>query len=364
MLITATAKYRCGIKTVVVIPFFFIAILFFSLPCYAGQNEHAKEKFLKGAELFSKEDYSSALATFKESYNINPKFIVLFNIAMCHRALFQNAEAIEVFNRFLKQGQDKIKPNRRNEANSAIKELTLLVGTLKLLDPPDGAELQVDGAVIGTTPLERSLLLNPGQHMLRISLEGFSTLETAINVSVGEETVVQAALSIEDIEAADAKPVRLQTPESTSPVAAPKLNEPVFKSAPDINDSKHEKTIFSGLFVGGLCTGGLGLVGTVIGVYFTGKQDDHIGEINSAFNTYIQNGKNYQDYITYEDTHNRINNNELRVDHIAIAIGYAAGGVLIATGITLIVIDFIKSNRSERDSLSFKPTTNGLSMTF
>ena len=88
-----------------------MTFLLTSCPVQGGQNKEtshqdaveAENLFEKAVGLFQKEEYEAALENFKASYELKPIVGVLFNIAMCERALFRYADAIRTFEAFLSQ---------------------------------------------------------------------------------------------------------------------------------------------------------------------------------------------------------------------------------------------------------------------
>lgn len=54
---------------------------------------------------------------------------------------------------------------------------------VKLVSDPDGALVTVDGEIVGTTPLERPVV--PGKHLIRLSKEGFISIEREVTFVEG-----------------------------------------------------------------------------------------------------------------------------------------------------------------------------------
>jgi hypothetical protein len=63
--------------------------------------------------------------------------------------------------------------------------------TLGLVSTPVGAEVRIDGEIVGVTPLERQVV--PGKHLLRVTKEGYVALEREVTFIEG----VQESLSFE-----------------------------------------------------------------------------------------------------------------------------------------------------------------------
>ncbi len=66
-------------------------------------------------------------------------------------------------------------------------------GSMQVLSRPDGAQVYVDGAFVGRTPVVLATV-TPGPHDVRIELDGHQRWETTVRVEAGERTRVAASL--------------------------------------------------------------------------------------------------------------------------------------------------------------------------
>ncbi len=158
----------------------------FSLDVDRGE---AKAKFNEGMVKIRDKDFAGALESFEASYKLKPKPVVMFNIAMCEKALFQYAEALRAFEEYLATAGEAPSPDLRDEAFKAIAEIEQLVGKVILKGAPDGAEVYFDGVLLGKTPFAKPLAMNPGRYKVRIAHEG-SEMETVAAVMAGAVTTV------------------------------------------------------------------------------------------------------------------------------------------------------------------------------
>lgn len=67
------------------------------------------------------------------------------------------------------------------------------MGSLQVLSRPEGANVIVDGNVVGRTPLVLSEV-RAGTHDVRIELEGFRPWATSVSVKAGARARVAASL--------------------------------------------------------------------------------------------------------------------------------------------------------------------------
>ncbi|MFH1438644.1 MAG: PEGA domain-containing protein [Pseudomonadota bacterium] len=148
------------------------------------RKAEAKEKFKKGIEYFKNESYASALVEFKNSYDLSPKSSVLFNIALCEKALFRYDSSIETFRKYMAEAK-KISEQEREEIAAHIKEMEQLAAKLMVLTDPEGVEITIDGKTKFKTPLKTAVLLGPGEHTVEARKEGYESVSKSLILSEG-----------------------------------------------------------------------------------------------------------------------------------------------------------------------------------
>ena len=65
-------------------------------------------------------------------------------------------------------------------------------GSLRISSDPEGAEIEIDGAFVGTTPRTRSV--QPGEHKVRLKQKGYAAWERKVAVEAGEMLEIDAEL--------------------------------------------------------------------------------------------------------------------------------------------------------------------------
>lgn len=157
--------------------------------------ERARERFNMGVSFFREEDYSAALVEFKRAYALVPHHKVLFNIGQVYIELHQYAEAVDHLERYLEQGGEGIDDTRRSEVEDLIADQRARVATLVVRVSEPGAEVNVDGRVVGVTPFDRPLRLHPGNLRIRVSKAGFAPEEQWIELGAGETQTLEVELT-------------------------------------------------------------------------------------------------------------------------------------------------------------------------
>lgn len=139
----------------------------------AGPEEQARAHYDRATELFSQGNYPAALSELQRAGELRPSYKLFHGIAQVHVAMNDPASAIDAYRKYLQQGGERIAPERRREVSDEISALTRRVATVTITADVSGAEVWVDDARMGTTPLRTPLLLNAGQHRLTLRHANF-----------------------------------------------------------------------------------------------------------------------------------------------------------------------------------------------
>ncbi|HEX5059704.1 MAG TPA: PEGA domain-containing protein [Kofleriaceae bacterium] len=182
-----------------------VMVLFLATPVLAApkQNEQTAEQkeadrhFKSGVALYKESKYAEALAEFERAYELVPHPLVLYNIATCHRELSHYGEAVKYYQRFLKEGADKVPAARLKEAQSELDAVLQRIARVTVtIKGGEGAKIILDGEDVGTMPIDGPLIVPPGEHRLVVRAEGKQDAERAIRVASGDE--VQVTLQLTD----------------------------------------------------------------------------------------------------------------------------------------------------------------------
>lgn len=122
----------------------------------ADSTQAAGLHFDAGVSAADRMDFETALAEFRQAYDLSPRFEVLFNTALALHALRRNSEAVEVLNRYLREGGDLIAPERQAEVKAMI--ATWDVPVPRSSSPPAPAPAAVAKAKIGNRASSGSVL--------------------------------------------------------------------------------------------------------------------------------------------------------------------------------------------------------------
>ncbi|TNF24076.1 MAG: PEGA domain-containing protein [Deltaproteobacteria bacterium] len=142
--------------------------------------------------------YEEAFAGFEEAQKRTGQVGIFYPIARCYEELDRLEEALAAYERVA--AAESVPAAARGKADTAARLLRdrLATGRLVLQVSPFGATVLVDGAVVGTAPVE-PLDVAPGKHTVAVRRVGFSTMTRDVDVQ-GARTatvVVELAAAVE-----------------------------------------------------------------------------------------------------------------------------------------------------------------------
>jgi hypothetical protein len=154
----------------------------------------AHAHFDRGLSASNDQRFGEAAVEFEKAYELFPDFHVLYNIGKVRVALGRSAEAVDAFEAYLAKGGAEVGAERKQEVRDAIATQMSHVATLAIrVSPGDGAELRLDGKLVGLSPLAGPLRVTEGKHTVEamlpgrpvqlreLELPGASTLDVALD---------------------------------------------------------------------------------------------------------------------------------------------------------------------------------------
>ena len=145
----------------------------------------ARAAFQEGVRNFAAQRYAEALVAFQRAYRTRPHPSVLVNIANCQLALDQPQEAIASFERYLSDPTANITDAQRMEIQGTLTEARLRVVTVTVLAQPPGAEVYIDGTLVGTAPLRGARLVAAGPHVFEARTPGAASVQHQARFEAG-----------------------------------------------------------------------------------------------------------------------------------------------------------------------------------
>jgi hypothetical protein len=252
-----------------------LALVLCGAPAHGGESTkvQARKHFKQAVALFDQRRFGDALAEFERSYAMYSAYGTLYNIGQVRVALGHPVEAVRAFEKYLVQGGASIPAAQRAQVEAELKAQKKRIGKVVLEAKPDGAEVRVDGRVVGKSPLTRPIQVAAGPHLIEVMLDGYRSQRRKVEV-VGQGRV-QLQLELRSLSPAAPAPALAPPPaapaDSPAPVASPRPLDPRPQSdaasTPSPAETAREPSS-SGTpqRVLGYTIAGLGLIGASVGL--------------------------------------------------------------------------------------------------
>lgn len=146
-------------------------------------DSYAKRKKLDKA----KEEYERALAAYTKAHELVPNPKIYYPMAIAAEKLEKWVDVATHFRAFL-AGVPDADPKMKADAEKRLENAKLNIGVLALSITPDGAQISIDGNVVGTSPLTEPLFLGPGEYTMSITADGYKAMEQKLAIEAGSES--------------------------------------------------------------------------------------------------------------------------------------------------------------------------------
>lgn len=186
-----------------------------------AQVKRARDLWYRGVDAFRAGNYEEARRAFAECYQLMPKSDVLRNLSISEIQSGHYVSAARHLTQLLASPPGELPNTVREEATSRLAQAEAQVGQLKIGVDVAGAEISIDGSVIGRSPLEGTWYLEPGQHEVLVSKAGYPAESRQVFALAGVAIPIDVSLeTLRREQAADAKAAELMgTREGQAPIA-------------------------------------------------------------------------------------------------------------------------------------------------
>jgi len=303
------------------------AVLLLASPARAD-TAAAEARFREGLQLMDQKDYSAACPKLAESNRLDPASGTLLALALCHERAGKTASAWAAYTDAAARAKLEKRADREKAAKQKIADLEPKLSklTLRVSDQARGTSgfsLKRDGEPVGEGSWDSPTPVDPGEHEIEASAPGHESFKVSVTVGAdGDQKTIEIA-------------------------ALEKLAEGVVTPVASSSSSASADTSTSGgsLRTVGLIAGGVGVVALGVGTYFglqaKSKNSDSSDDCDG--NVCGDSG-----YAARQDARSAGN---------TATIAFVAGGVLVATGVTLYVLGAPSKGReaSARPSVQLVP---------
>jgi hypothetical protein len=219
----------------------------------------AQEHFDRGVQAFEDRRFAEAAEEFNTAYQIAPAYALLYNIGQVNTALGNSVEAADAYEKYLAQAGTSISEKRRKEVVAELEDQRARIGQVALTAAPEGAEVRVDGKLVGKAPLCESLRLSAGKHSVMLLADGYTAQVREIEVT--GRTLTELEMKLEPTTANNAGEAVPIAPAAAAPKSGATAAPSTVHTIPVVLTASHGESDHAGSIQRGLgyAVGGLGI---------------------------------------------------------------------------------------------------------
>jgi hypothetical protein len=183
-------------------------------------TEKARELFAEGVKAYKQSRWADAHASFLAAWALSKHYSIAGNLADCELKLGLHRDAAEHFARYVREmGKDSTStPQEQKDGEARYAQARAKVGQADVQVSVPGAEVYVDGKLIGKAPLEDPVFLDPGSHVIEARSEEYPAARVSIEAKAGVAQPVTLTLAkTKDVVVAPPPPSGSVTPPPPSP---------------------------------------------------------------------------------------------------------------------------------------------------
>ena len=142
----------------------------------------AREAFDRAVRLLDAKDATGAAAQFRLAYEASKEPRVLFNVAIAERDARHYSVALAALREMRRVGQGRLSAAEDKQIAGAIDVFLPLTAPVDLTSDPPGADVFVDGVLVGKTPLDPDARLDLGPRTIVVKRDGFTDVVVPVDV--------------------------------------------------------------------------------------------------------------------------------------------------------------------------------------
>jgi hypothetical protein len=172
-----------------------VALLLLATPEGSEAERRSMALLAAGDKAFDNLEYEEAAKRYLEAYRLleaageRNRAPFLYNAGLAYEQLGSCEKAVVLFDRYLETEQMSV----TREIAGTIDRARRCAPTIRIQTNPPGASVLIDGVSVGASPL--SVPVRAGEHVLRFEMDGYRSLETALNVEEGRPRAVVESLA-------------------------------------------------------------------------------------------------------------------------------------------------------------------------
>lgn len=225
----------------------------------AAMSDKARQLYMDGVKASGEERWADAYASFVAAWALQKHYTIAGGIGTCALMLERYRDAAKYLAFYAREIEKDTTatPADRSAATRTYEQARAKVGAVELHVNVERAEVLVGAEVVGTSPLEDPVFVEPGTHTITVRQAGYETVSFPVQIKAGEAIARDVEL----------KPAPVSQPPE---VKAPPVIGPG-KIGAEPGDTGPNKAL---LIAGGAAVGVGAIAGTVFTILYFGKDSD------------------------------------------------------------------------------------------
>jgi hypothetical protein len=154
-------------------------------PQAGGSSARLEALFRRGVEAMKEERWQAAHAALLAAWKLERHFQIAANLGLAELRLGKHRDAAEHLAFVLREAPDEIKPSQREHVRRSLEEARQRVAALRIAVNRDGAQIFVEGAPVGTSPLIHEIYVEPGARTVEARLPNGATRQVSVDLLAG-----------------------------------------------------------------------------------------------------------------------------------------------------------------------------------
>jgi hypothetical protein len=171
-----------------------LCLLSASAAPFAAAAETVDSLIKRGVDLMAKRDYIAAMDAFRRAHETAPSPRTFAQVGFVYMALGRWVEAEDQLLQAIAEPEDRWARRNRGVLNDSLARVRERLGYLEITGEPKGAEIRIDGELVGLLPMRKPVRMPVGRSAVTISASGFRKLERSAAVRTGETTRLHISL--------------------------------------------------------------------------------------------------------------------------------------------------------------------------
>lgn len=169
-----------------------------AMPLAESLSGEARGDYDAGRILFDDGDYEGAFVKFERAFREAGDERLLWNMAACEKSLRHYGMALQLLERYRRDGDARMTDPHRAEVEKLIATLRTLISTVHLMVSEADASVFIDDMPVGMTPLPGPLFVDLGKRRIRVSKAGFQDQVVFQEFAGGSQLTLMVTLPREE----------------------------------------------------------------------------------------------------------------------------------------------------------------------